>query len=1166
MRFFASLAHIVNWRSNDDQKTASNGLKAPVVRAHESDDICRIEDSPFYIFRASGQGLLTVVERLLDEDEDRLNAKDSRGWTCLHHASARAKIKIIDLLLGRGADINATDDEGNTALHVAAEKNKRDVIEHLLVHGADGNKLNIKHWAPIHIATMLNHPAIIEELAAFPDLVDVNIGGLNSGTALHLAAIFDLPEVCSVLLKVGCKMCQPCSNGFYPIHMAAKNASTKTLEQLLQQGEGMGYSRVLMLGFCDGENNSPLHSAVNSGDLGAVQVCLNHGARIDVRQSDQATAFHLAATQGTLSIVKAMFEAHKCASPTTYTEVLQSRDVLEMTPLHRAAMFDHPEVVRYLIEQGSDINALDSEQRSPLLLAAVRCGVSSIRVLLSHNASLSVRDDEKHNLLHFMVIYSGSILTEAELGAICAKAQVEENVNLLNQKNVDGCTPLHLASKQGNLRFTESLIALGATVNLKNNEDRSPLHFAARYGRVNTIRRLLASHLGPNMINETDGGGMTALHIASMNGYAKVVQILLHKGALLHKDFLGRTPLHLAAEGGHNPTIRLLLAFHANLIDQCDKENNTALHFAAIANKPQACELLLSYNCSLKDNDAGRSAFDIAIENAQVEVAASMIQHDRWKELLERPSTLYKCALLGLIQTLPEVHKLVLDRCRQISNADIGSPEYCTMVKYGRVELLSHPVCLQFLSMKWRAYGCLFYAVNLTIYLLFIAALTGVVACLDPSLMWGSDDEPSKQPGAVDMPDNNCTSAHEEQFCDPYAFLDVVRRREMNAAEMIMMIYVAIFVVANMFKEFLQLMEQKWAYFTDPVNFTEWTLYITSAMFVFPLFGGNLSVTQWGCCAVAIFLAWFNLLLYLQRLDSVGIYVVMFLQILSTVIRVMVVFSVLLIAFGFTFHILLSYDPRGSFYNPFISVIHAILVTMGGWEFNTIFVEPFLDGKLPFPYLNFFFLVLFIILMPILFVNLLIGLAVGDIEMILKDAKLKRLAMQVEYHTDLEDRLPMWFLNRVDKLSVSIYPNKCSSSRFFGQLMSAFNAMTNFNSATFADGSSSTDLRDTVANNALFDEVGKSKRRLKEVQTQLDKQYDLLRLIVQKMDIISEADQFDEGEDIESSKLQITTLTNSSSANEDFFESSRRLKTCSDNSATKPRSTLRAKSLVNKLS
>lgn len=37
------------------------------------------------------------------------------------------------------------------------------------------------------------------------------------------------------------------------------------------------------------------------------------------------------------------------------------------------------------------------------------------------------------------------------------------------------------------------------------------------------------------------------------------------------------------------------------------------------------------------------------------------------------------------------------------------------------------------------------------------------------------------------------------------------------------------------------------------------------------------------------------------------------------------------------------------------------------------------------------------ILMPILLMNLLIGLAVGDIESVRRNAQLKRLAMQVNY-------------------------------------------------------------------------------------------------------------------------------------------------------------------------
>lgn len=43
-----------------------------------------------------------------------------------------------------------------------------------------------------------------------------------------------------------------------------------------------------------------------------------------------------------------------------------------------------------------------------------------------------------------------------------------------------------------------------------------------------------------------------------------------------------------------------------------------------------------------------------------------------------------------------------------------------------------------------------------------------------------------------------------------------------------------------------------------------------------------------------------------SRFDQVGIYVVMFLEILQTLIKVLIVFSILIIAFGLAFYILLS--------------------------------------------------------------------------------------------------------------------------------------------------------------------------------------------------------------------------------------------------------------------
>lgn len=63
---------------------------------------------------------------------------------------------------------------------------------------------------------------------------------------------------------------------------------------------------------------------------------------------------------------------------------------------------------------------------------------------------------------------------------------------------------------------------------------------------------------------------------------------------------------------------------------------------------------------------------------------------------------------------------------------------------------------------------------------------------------------------------------------------------------------------------------------------------------------------QFSAASITVFLSWFELLLLLQRFDQVGIYVVMFLEILQTLIKVLMVFSILIIAFGLAFFILLS--------------------------------------------------------------------------------------------------------------------------------------------------------------------------------------------------------------------------------------------------------------------
>lgn len=114
------------------------------------------------------------------------------------------------------------------------------------------------------------------------------------------------------------------------------------------------------------------------------------------------------------------------------------------------------------------------------------------------------------------------------------------------------------------------------------------------------------------------------------------------------------------------------------------------------------------------------------------------------------------------------------------------------------------------------------------------------------------------------------------------------------------------YIGLNSIREMIQIYQQKYLYFLDPINLVSWVLYTSSIIMVGPIFIEGTPDVQYSCASLTVFLSWLNLLLLLQRFDQVGIYVVMFLEILQTLIKVLMVFSILIIAFGMAFYILLS--------------------------------------------------------------------------------------------------------------------------------------------------------------------------------------------------------------------------------------------------------------------
>uniref|UniRef100_A0A674P1E1 Transient receptor potential cation channel, subfamily A, member 1b n=1 Tax=Takifugu rubripes TaxID=31033 RepID=A0A674P1E1_TAKRU len=1001
-----------------------------------------------------------LLENLVKKNPEALTERDETGATPLHHAAAGGYITLIQFItaLVDPEEINSCDDQGNVPLHCAVEKNKAESCRALLDLGADPNILNVALLAPLHLAVSLKHNNLVELLLSYSN-TDSNLQGDLGNTPTILACSINNCDALTMLLKHGAKLCKQNKLGHFPIHAAAFAGAKKALEVILDIGEELGHQRYMHINYLDKSRSSPLHLAVRGGNIDAIYFCITNGAKIDQQQNDKSTPLHLACTQGAFEVVKMMLSSYGPVE-----DVINLTDGAHQTPLHRATIFDHTELAEYLISLGADINCTDYKGNSPLLLAT-SCGAwKTVSLLLSKGASVNVKDTCGCSFLHL------AILQPKGLKNIPEEVLQHNNVKaLLSCEDNEGCTPLHYACRLGIHDSVKNMLGLSGKDGLayKSKDKKSALHFAAQYGRINTCHRLLETMTDSRLLNEGDERGLTPLHLASKEGHTKVVELLLRRGALFHSDYKGWTCLHHAANAGYTLTMDILLSTNPKLLDKADEDGNTALHLAAREGHVAAVKLLLSRGATLVLNKSYTSFLHEALQNGRKDVVNAVIDSDQCSEALTlfETDTPQRCPIVDMIELLPDTYKHLLDSCVRESDDDHNSADYHVilqlshtsketgyrplaavnaMVYYNRLELLNHPVCKKYLAMKWLAYGSKAHFLNILLYLLGLIPLTYLIVSLRPSMS------------------TNGTGDHN---------ITMVKQNLLLSFCMMMVLVMNIYAII---KELVQISQQRLKYFKDYSNQMDWCTAIFSLTFIIPVMLNVDSSFQWQAGAMAVLQSWVGLLMYLQRFEGVGIYVVMLSEIMRTLFRVVLLFFFLILAFSLAFH----------FQSLPLSVMQTFVMMVGELNYQNNFLDPYLKDELPFGLLTYFVFVSFIIVMPILLVNLMIGLAVGDIAEVQRNASLKRIAMQIELHTALEERLPYWFVKQVDKNSVVVYPNRKY------EIWSRVQAKSQQCSK-------------------LQNELQKQKYRLKEMSGMLEKQHCLLKLIMQKMEISSEADEYD---------------------------------------------------------
>jgi len=237
------------------------------------------------------------------------------------------------------------------------------------------------------------------------------------------------------------------------------------------------------------------------------------------------------------------------------------------TLLHRASHEGIIDRVNLLLQHGADIDAIDEEGRTPLLLAVAERHAEVVSLLLQQGAILTLSDEDKNSPLH-IAAHSGN--RKIVLLLLAKGARV-------NSLDDEGATPLHNAASQGALDIAKSLLSHGADITIQDKRGNTPLHNAARQGGLGITTLLLKNEAD---LTVKDASGYTPLYSAISNKQEDTALFLISEGSDVNaKDEQGDSVLLLALRLGLKDVANLLISKGAD-IKARQKDGRTALHCA----------------------------------------------------------------------------------------------------------------------------------------------------------------------------------------------------------------------------------------------------------------------------------------------------------------------------------------------------------------------------------------------------------------------------------------------------------------------------------------------------------------------------------------------------------------------------------------------------------
>ena len=607
-----------------------------------------------------------------------INSVEGDNWTPLNIASYSDNLQIFEYLYEHGANIYHKNSESNNSLNIASYNNCLDIILY-----------------------------IIEKVPKLINSIDDE--GFN---ALEYASLRGQLSLVQFLCEHGAKVRTS-------LHLAVKSNHYRVVKYLVEvKHAGINAT--------DHNSSTVISYATEKGDLNLFKYLLDHGANPKIVNSKGMNCLHIASANNSLEIVRYIIEHHIILMDSPSKEGYNSLEIAIHKRSHSVAQYlinkcgiqlciknaisnNKYEIMKYLVEKMHvDINKLDNDEKTPLHYA-IECGnLQFVKFLCDNGANLNYVDRNHQNYLHISV-KSFSI---AIIQYFVEIQHFDVNVEDINHR-----TPLYYALINGNLPFVEYLFEHGTRINnnhenilqiaIKNNyreiiqylvetqhfdtnvEDEDKItpamysiikgdlylfnylsqhganinfskdqyydifYLAIINGTYETVQYLIdEKHININkpfkkptkgfisLYNKTKETNYynnteisyynnTPLIIASRKGFIMIVELLSENGANLYytsKD--SYNCLHWASLCGHTEIVKYLVGVHNMDVNKLTSKKESALLIAAMKGHFGIVEYLCDHGANLELLNKNReSALYIASRNGNLEIVKCLCDH-----------------------------------------------------------------------------------------------------------------------------------------------------------------------------------------------------------------------------------------------------------------------------------------------------------------------------------------------------------------------------------------------------------------------------------------------------------------------------------------------------------------------------------------------------------